>query len=166
MTLNPASLASATDHPFASRRDVLAAATALLAAAATGSSAEAATGAEGYFLVFEKSGGSYNPNDPEARVFFIPSSWLEMFEVTDFYKTNYPTTGPNSWLKVLEKISKPPSPGGGAPGKKHKFHALYADTTEPAMDIPFPNRTVIPATPPGAGQTYLAAMLAPMNLQP
>jgi hypothetical protein len=162
MTLSPAPqaiLASATDNPFATRREILAAATALLAAAATGSPAQAAAGAAGYFLVFDKPGGGpYDPNDPEARVFFVPSAWLELFEVTEVYKARYPTTGSNSWLKVLKRVSD------NSPGKKYKFSVLYADTMEPDIEVPFSGLSVIPPTPPSANQTYLAAMISPTNL--
>ena len=152
MTDSPAPpVAAEADRPFASRREFLAAATALLASTAAGSPAQAGVGAEGYFLVFERRG---NENDPAEdhldRVFFIPSAWLELFEVTDVYKARHP-----NWKNALKKIR------GNSPGRKEKFHALYADTTYPDVEVPFPELSVVPAVPPGANQTYLASMISP-----
>lgn len=162
MTLSPSpqvDLDNASDRAFASRRDLLAVATALLASAAAGSAAQAEVGAEGYFLVFDRKGNPgdpSNPTDPAEdhldRVFFIPSAWLELFEVTDVYKTRYP----NNWKEALWKVRK------STPlNKKQKFQALYADTTDAGVEPPFPGRTVVPPLPPGANQTYLAAMISP-----
>ncbi|WP_201838855.1 hypothetical protein [Microvirga zambiensis] len=154
MTLSPApqpGLDDAADRPLATRRELLAAATALLASAAAGSPAQASFGAEGYFLVFDRVGN--NPADDNLdRVFFIPSAWLELFEVTDVYKARYPT----NWKEALKKIRN-----STASGKKQKFQALYADTIDPDVQAPFPGLAVIPAVPPDANHTYLAAMISP-----
>jgi hypothetical protein len=154
MKLSPAPQSyseNTVDRPFATRRELMAAATALLASAAAGSPAQAGVGAEGYFIVFEQGPGP--PNDRLDRVFFIPSAWLELFEVTDVYKARYPS----NWKNALTKIRGP-----GTPGKKQKFHALYADTTESNVFAPFPGLAVVPPVPPAATQTYLAAMLSPL----
>lgn len=135
------------------RREVLAAATALLASAAANSPARAAAGAEGYFLAFDAGAGPHAD-----RLFFIPSAWLELFEVTDVYKARYTTA---QWNQVLTRMRS-----GMAHPKKKKFSALYADSTDSGVQEPFPGTAVIPPVPPGASQTYLAAMIDPGAIPP
>lgn len=136
-----------------SRRDVLVAATAALTSAAIQSPAvagPAAEGTAGFFLVFNSVGGNQSP---PPRLFFIPSAWLEAFEVTDIYKTSY-----SDWAKGIQKI-KDSKHGRGA-----KISAFYADWTEAGVVEAMPGRTVISPAPLGSGQTYLAAMVAPDNI--
>ena len=142
------------NRPQPSRREVIAAAataTTLLAWSAASSPAEAATGAEGYFLTFDTAPGP----EPD-RIFFIPSAWLELFEVTDVYKARYSTA---QWNQTLAKMRS------AAPhARRKKISALYADVTDLGVQPPFPGSTVIPPVPPGANQTYLAAMIAPSGI--
>jgi hypothetical protein len=151
MTVSQAPLAgpdAGAACPSATRRELLAAATALIASAATSSPAQAQAGAEGYFLVFDNPSMANNLD----RVFFIPSAWLELFEVTDVYKARFPT----NWQNALAKVRT-----AATPGKKQRFHVLYADTVDPDVIEALPGLTVVSAVPPGAGQTYLAAMISP-----
>jgi hypothetical protein len=146
MSSNPSSQPapeSDAERPLPNRREILAAAAALLATAA-GSPAQAAGGAEGYFLAF----------DDVDRMFFIPSAWLELFEVTDVYKANFPAA---SWDMALLRLRTTNHQ------KKKRFSALYADSADPGMQLPFPNSSIIPPVPPGSNQTYLAAMMAPAS---
>lgn len=121
-----------------SRREVIAAAAAAMAAMASGDRAAAQAGAEGYFFVFQTFD----------RVFFIPSAWLELFEVTEAYEAKHP----NNWKKALKKIRDDT-------GSK-QMKALYATSNRPDFEKPVPG-TVIPADPPDPGSTYLAMMISP-----
>lgn len=145
----PQDTEASMNRPVTTRRELLVAATTLLAASASGSPVQAGVGAEGYFLVFDRPNNA--PEDLD-RVFFIPSAWLELFEVTDVYKARYPS----NWKEALKGIRNSTSTP-----KKQKFHVLYADTTDPGIEIPFPGLTVVPPLPAGANQTYLAAMISP-----
>ncbi len=147
MSSNPSSQPAPepdAERSLPNRREILVAATALLAAAAGSSPAQAAGGAEGYFLAF----------DDVDRMFFIPSAWLELFEVTDVYKANFPAA---SWDMSLHRLRTTNHQ------KKKRLSALYADSADPGMQLPFPNSSIIPPVPPGANQTYLAAMMAPSS---
>lgn len=143
------------DRPFPSRREVLAAAAALIGAGTSISPAGAATGAEGYFLAFDSV--QNNPTHRNLdRLFFIPSAWLELFEVTDVYKARYSEAG---WQQALSKLR------GAAPhGRKLKFSALYSDSTHAGVAEPFPDLTVISPVPPSGTQTYLAALVSPPDI--
>lgn len=145
-----------TGCSFPTRREVLAAATAALASAAAGSPAQAQVETEGYFLVFENPGN----DDHLDRLFFIPTAWLALFEVTEIYKARYPSPTPNTgWRRALHRLRTT-----NAPDRKFKFHALYADAMDAGMFEPFPDDTVLPAMPPGSNETYIAAMVAPNDL--
>lgn len=139
------------DRRSPTRREMLAAATALMASAAASSPAQAGIGAEGYFLTFEATGA---PNAD--RLFFIPSAWLELFEVTDIYKANYTAA---QWNLTLVRMRS-----GMPHARRRRINALYTDSTDPGVLEPFPGSTVIPPVPPGANQTYLAAMIAPGDI--
>lgn len=140
------------DRRSPNRREMLAAAIALVASAAASSPAQASGGAEGYFFIFEATGAPANSD----RLFFIPSAWLELFEVTDIYKANYTAA---QWNLTLVRMRS-----GMPHARRRRINALYTDSTDPGVLEPFPGSTVIPPVPPGANQTYLAAMIAPGDI--
>jgi hypothetical protein len=146
------------------RRDVLVAAgaTVLMSTHASGS-ASAAVRPEGYFLVFNQRGGGGGVSDPAAdRIFFIPSQWLELFELTEVYKDRYPElvgapSGYKNWKEGLERVRKD---NQGHP-KKMKISALYATFGDPGVEEPFPGKIVVGPNLPDVNQTYLAMSISP-----
>lgn len=144
-----------------SRRNVMlgAAATAAgLAAEGISSTAAAATCpqgnpvyTEGFFFVIDDAGGK-----DDDRIFFIPSEYLEYFEVTGYYRS----VGANDsqWKpeNIAQKIRK-------TAGKKnrYKFSAFYADQ----QGCPVPGAAAfVQLSIPSQAQTYLAQMIGPSVL--
>jgi len=100
---------------------------------------------EGYFLVFESGGGG----DEDTRVFFLPSAWLELFEVTDAYINRGMDPA-----EVVDNIRK-----AANAAKLKKLRAYYGDEAD--IFDPVPGSSYIQPSPPTSGQTYLAMMISP-----
>lgn len=153
-----------TDVLSMTRRDVIAAAGAtVFMSAQAGSPASAAVQAEGYFLVFNKQSGIPGNADQYDRVFFIPSDWLEVFEVTDVYRSKYPElpsnpSGYENWKEGLRRIRM--NNAGNNP-KKMKVSALYASSTDSGAEEALPGKTAIEPTLPDLNHTYLAMSMSP-----
>jgi hypothetical protein len=99
-----------------------------------------APGVEGFFLVFDEG------QEPD-RIFFIPSRWLEVFEVTDLYDDRTESK------KVADKIRV----------KGPKARLYYGDI--PVKRNPVPGAMVLAPETPDATKTYIAAMVADTNVQ-
>jgi hypothetical protein len=139
------------DHPrLPTRRQVISSASIALALGASGIKEAVANGlaaeevTDGYFLVFPDSD----------RVFFVPSVWLEVFEVTDLFRSGDLTNN-------VEKIRR----YNRSAKRKKKMDALYINLV---MDErygaykPYPSEEV-KAPSVGAG-TYLAMSIAPADI--
>jgi len=139
---------------LATRRDLIAAAAVIATSGMSLSAANAAADVpptEGYFMVYEPRGSGGDP-ETDTRIFFIPSAWLELFEVTDAYwqKNINPTD-------VVEKIRESRS------SKAKRVRLYYGDNA----DIPNPvaGAEYIPPTKPPGGKTYLAMMISPGEIE-
>ncbi len=97
--------------------------------------------AEGFFIVWKE--GS------QSRVFFLRSTWLSYFEITDL-SVNSSDLG-----KVVNKIENPSKAGA----KKHAWSVLYADDLLSSDLLTLNNVTDF--GPPPFGSTYLAMNIAP-----
>jgi hypothetical protein len=102
---------------------------------------------EGVFLVFTDTGGGHPADGSRARVFFISSGWLELFEVTGVYQQQS-----LSAQGVADKIRMSSS------ARIKRFKALYADGLDSSQNLKgaIAGATIIPPVPPGPNQTYLA----------
>ena len=101
--------------------------------------AATASGVEGVFLVFKK----------QDRIFFVPSQWLEVFEITDLYEA-VPLD------KVVKKIRKEDH------GKSTHASVLYGDIAD--LVNPLNAAEVLLPEVPTENRTYVAAMVSPATI--
>jgi hypothetical protein len=145
-----------------SRRDVIVAAGAtVLMSGPLAGSASAATQAEGYFLVFDQQGP---PNEQLDRIFFIPSKWLEVFEVTDVFRRRYPElssspTGYQHWKQALTKIRNT-----GSHARRLKISALYANSADTGTEEAVPGKILLEPIQADLNHTYLAMSMSPASM--
>lgn len=155
---------------FPTRRELVTAVAAAVSAAATWNEASATSPAvavapdggtlvgdvrpvtEGFFVVIS------GKDQFEDRVFFLNSSWLPFFEITDLYFDPDPHSNPHTRKnalvqKIKNKVDDLESPGGGS--KKRKWHVLYSDDIPGSLVATNPG-TVNYLKPPPDGKTYLA----------
>jgi hypothetical protein len=136
---------------FPSRRELLAAATAVVATAVASAPAVATDAVpltEGFFFVVNSK------DDITARLFFLKSSWLPFFELTDqFYD---PAAGdPYAKKKKLLQSFRSKSRTTGT----SRWDVLYSEEIDPKYILPSASGAIDVLDP--AGQTYLACSISP-----
>jgi hypothetical protein len=110
---------------------------------------------EGVFLVFTDAGGGNPGGGSGARVFFISSAWLELFEVTGVYQRQ--NINPQDVADAIRRSSHT---------RIKRFKALYSDGSDPSQNLKgaIDGASIIPPIPPGPNQTYLAMSIGPADV--
>jgi hypothetical protein len=110
---------------------------------------------EGVFLVFTDPGGGNPGGTSGARVFFISSGWLELFEVTGVYQQQ--NISPQDVADAIRQSSH---------ARIKRFKALYSDGSDSSQNLKgaIAGASIIQPMPPGPNQTYLAMSIAPADV--
>jgi hypothetical protein len=133
-----------------SRREIISRAIAVLGASTAGISLAASIGragtiqdtpptSEGFFLIAPTKG-----DKGEDRIFFLKSSWLQYFEVTDQF-------GGSTRDTILKRSRK---------ADYQKWYVLYGDDLE-SNNLHLVSQPSVEVPPPPSGGTYLAMSISP-----